>query len=89
MSREEEEEGSLGLEVQVFEKKVERKRFYSSFFFFFFLFHSECKQDDPVISEKLLTGIYVSCHGSTDDEEERERERETVQAKHVRELYRL
>ena len=36
MSREEEEEGSLGLEVQVFEKKVERKRFYSSFFFFFF-----------------------------------------------------
>lgn len=38
MSREEEEEGSLGLEVQVFEKKVERKRFYSSFFFFFFLF---------------------------------------------------
>lgn len=29
-----------------------------------------------MISEKLLTGIYVSCHGSTDDEEERERERD-------------
>lgn len=43
----------------------------------FFPFHSECKQDDPVILEKLLTGIYVSCHGSTDDEEERERASQT------------
>lgn len=31
-------EKNLGLEVQVFEKKVERKRFYSSLLFFFFLF---------------------------------------------------
>lgn len=31
-------EKNLGLEVQVFEKKVERKRFYSSLFFFFFPF---------------------------------------------------
>lgn len=29
-------EKNLGLEVQVFEKKVERKRFYSSLLFFFF-----------------------------------------------------
>lgn len=31
-------EKNLGLEVQVFEKKVERKRFYSSLLFFFSLF---------------------------------------------------
>lgn len=31
-------EKNLGLEVQVFEKKVERKRFYSSLLFFFFPF---------------------------------------------------
>lgn len=31
-------EKNLGFEVQVFEKKVERKRFYSSLLFFFFPF---------------------------------------------------
>lgn len=44
-------EKNLGLEVQVFEKKVERKRFYSSllFFFFPFLILSSSRISDVVI----------------------------------------
>lgn len=45
-------EKNLGLEVQVFEKKVERKRFYSSllfFFFPFFLILSSSRISDVVI----------------------------------------